>query len=519
MGQGASRDEDLSLCLTRLFLRQGDGVLTADASSENRAWLTAHLGPHALTILDRDALLARLTARHGDALLDEAVFGLARRFPQLSAQTVITRPQMIFLGLFAGLGMAALALAPVPAFRAIAALLSLAFAAAGIFRAVLAILATQRRPSPAFAGGRALPTYTILVPLYREAAVLPQLTRSLQALDYPPHLLDIKLVMEADDGETIAAARALGVPFEIVEVPAGGPRTKPKAANYALAFARGEYLVVYDAEDRPEPDQLRKAVATFRASPRRTACLQARLNFFNAHQNWLTRMFALDYALWFEALLPGLDRIGVPIPLGGTSNHFRTAVLRAIGGWDAFNVTEDADIGIRLSQLGYRVSMLDSTTFEEAPVTVGAWLKQRSRWLKGYMQTWLVHMRDPAALMRRTGLSGFLAFQLFIGGGVVFALANPPLWIAFLAALLLHRTQGASGPGAIIPGAGLLACNVLLTWLAVLAPKRRGWDELAPYGLTVIAYWGLVSAAGYRGIWQLITRPFFWEKTVHGVAK
>jgi cellulose synthase/poly-beta-1,6-N-acetylglucosamine synthase-like glycosyltransferase len=188
-------------------------------------------------------------------------------------------------------------------------------------------------------------------------------------------------------------------------------------------------------------------------------------------------------------------------------------VLRDIGGWDAFNVTEDADIGIRLSQLGYRVAMLDSTTFEEAPIAVGAWLRQRSRWLKGYMQTWLVHMRDPVALVRRTGLSGFLAFQLFIGGGVIFALANPPLWLALGIMLLMD-----GGSGAAIPGIGLLTSNVLLTYLAVLAPRRRGWDALAPYGLTVIAYWGLVSAAGYRGAWQLITKPFFWEKTMHGIV-
>ncbi|HEY0267258.1 MAG TPA: glycosyltransferase [Rhizomicrobium sp.] len=515
----ASLDAALPLYLTRLFLPLDGAVLTADGTPENRAWLTAHLGPHPLRLVSRETLLAEITARHGAALLDEAVFGLARRFPDLSAQTVITRPQIFVLSLLTALGLAALAVAPVDAFRVLAALLSLAFAGAGTFRAVLAMLATFRRAPPDHAAGLALPTYTVLVPLYREAAVLPGLVRGLCALDYPAHLLDIKLVMEADDGETLAAARALDTGFEIVAVPAGGPRTKPKAANYALAFARGEYLVVYDAEDRPEPDQLRKAVATFRASSRRTACLQARLNFYNARQNWLTRMFALDYALWFDALLPGLDRIGVPMPLGGTSNHFRTAVLRDIGGWDAFNVTEDADIGIRLSQLGYRVSMLDSTTFEEAPVTVGAWLKQRSRWLKGYMQTWLVHMRDPLALVRRTGVSGFLAFQLFIGGGVVFALANPPLWIAFLSALLLHRLTGTGGPGAIIPGAGLLANNVLLTYMAVLAPRRRGWDELAPYGLTVIAYWALVSAAGYRAIVQLVTKPFFWEKTTHGVAR
>jgi glycosyltransferase involved in cell wall biosynthesis len=524
MGEGMSpggEDEGAwSLRLARLFLPYQDGVLTADGSAENRAWLAAHLGPRPVQLVGRDELLEQIKSRHAVELADQAVFGLARRFPELSAQRVITRAQGRVLCVLIAAALVALVCAPLVAARTAAALLSLAFAASGVFRVALALLA-RRRPPVAPATQTGLPSYSILVPLYREARVLPGLLEGLAALDYPARLLDIKLVLEEDDAQTLAAARALcgrpgAVPFEVIIVPPVGPRTKPKAANYALAFARGEYLVVYDAEDRPEPDQLRKAVAAFRAGPRSTACLQARLNFYNADHNWLTRMFALDYALWFDTLLPGLDRIGVPMPLGGTSNHFRTAVLRDIGGWDAFNVTEDADIGIRLSQMGYRVSMLDSTTFEEAPITLGAWLRQRSRWLKGYMQTWLVHMRDPRALARRTGLSGFIAFQLFIGGGVVFALANPPLWIALLAALALHGVNGAEGPGAMIPGAGLLATNILLTGLAVMAPRKRGWDELAPYGLTVIGYWGLVSAAGYRGAWQLVTRPFFWEKTTHG---
>ena len=305
------------------------------------------------------------------------------------------------------------------------------------------------------------------------------------------------------------------VMFEIVLVPPGGPRTKPKAANYALALARGELLVVYDAEDRPERDQLLKAAALFHAGPPRIACLQARLNFYNAHHNWLTRMFALDYALWFDVLLPGLEAIGAPMPLGGTSNHFRTDILRRIGGWDAFNVTEDADIGIRLAQLGFGVAMLDSTTFEEAPIALMPWLRQRSRWLKGHAQTWLVHMRDPAGLLRCAGLSGFLAFQLFLGGGVIFALVNPILWLAMLAGL-----QGADGniAAAAMPGGSLAINNLVLTYLAVIGPRRRNWEELAPYGLTVIAYWAMVSAAGYRGLWQLMTRPFYWEKTPHGVT-
>jgi cellulose synthase/poly-beta-1,6-N-acetylglucosamine synthase-like glycosyltransferase len=227
-------------------------------------------------------------------------------------------------------------------------------------------------------------------------------------------------------------------------------------------------------------------------------------------------MFALDYALWFEMLLPGLDRIGVPMPLGGTSNHFRTQVLRDIGGWDAFNVTEDADIGIRLAQLGYGVSMIASTTFEEAPVALSAWLRQRSRWLKGYMQTWLVHMRHPHRLLKRAGLPGFLAFQLFLGGGIVFALVNPVLWLAFLAAALL-ATPVWSGLNPV-PGSSLLANNLMLTYLAVMSPGRRGRGDLAPWGLTVIVYWAFVSLAGYRALIQLVTRPSFWEKTTHGVT-
>ncbi len=228
-------------------------------------------------------------------------------------------------------------------------------------------------------------------------------------------------------------------------------------------------------------------------------------------------MFALDYALWFDVLLPGLDRIGVPMPLGGTSNHFRTAILRDIGGWDAFNVTEDADIGIRLAQFGYGVSMLDSTTFEEAPTRLGPWLRQRSRWMKGYLQTWLVHMRHPVALARRTGLSGFLSFQLFIGGALVFALITPPLWLTFFCTLMFSGPE--SDIGSLIPGSGLLVANLLMTWLAVLAPRQRRWEGMAHYGLMVLVYWAMISAAGYRGLWQLFTRPFFWEKTEHGVAK
>jgi cellulose synthase/poly-beta-1,6-N-acetylglucosamine synthase-like glycosyltransferase len=298
------------------------------------------------------------------------------------------------------------------------------------------------------------------------------------------------------------------------------PRTKPKACNYALRFARGDYLVVYDAEDRPEPDQLRKSIESFRTAPPETVCLQARLAIYNGVDGWLARMYALDYDLWFKALLPGLDKLRVPMPLGGTSNHFRTATLRAAGGWDPFNVTEDADLGIRLARLGYHVSMLDSTTFEEAPARLGSWLKQRSRWLKGYMQTWLVHARDPVALTRRIHLRGVATLQLFLGGAIWSALFNPVLWLIFAVSCATARPDGhlqILDMLARISGLGLLTANLMLTGLAITGTRRK-W-ALVPYALCLAFYWVLISIAAYRGLWQLVIKPSYWEKTPHGQSR
>src|SRR6185312_8445859 len=354
-----------------------------------------------------------------------------------------------------------------------------------------------------------LPVFTVLVPMYREARMLPMLAQSLRELDYPLGKLDIKLVLEADDHDTIAAARTLGLEgvFEVIRVPPSQPKTKPKACNYALGFARGEFLVIYDAEDRPEPDQLRKVVATFARAPANTACLQCRLNYFNASDNWLTRMFTLDYSLWFDQVLPGLERLGIPIPLGGTSNHFKVDVLRELRAWDPFNVTEDADLGIRLTQKGYRVGIVDSTTFEEASHEASTWVKQRSRWIKGYMQTLLVHTRRPLHLIRTTGLLGFLGFVFFIGGTALSGLLNPIFWLLYLVWLGALWT----GFDPVFPQIllflslfNLLAGNGAFIYLSMLAPIRRGWLDLIPYSLTVLGYWVLMSLASYKALWQLV---------------
>lgn len=498
-------------------------VLSPDGAGTKRKNLQEIYGvPVVVQTTSLAHFLDALQLRFGAEALDWAIHGLAREHPGLSAGRVMVGAQKVCLVVTPAVLGILLWLAPIATGFALAVALAAAFAANAFFRAVLVWLgaAPTGLPAPVPAGDD-LPRYSIIVPLYREANVVPGLIAALEALDYPVARMEILLVAEGDDHPTLAALRAAatGPQFAIVVVPPGEPRTKPKAANYALRFASGEFTVIYDAEDRPEPDQLRKAVAAFLAAPAGVACLQARLNFYNAKENLLSRLFALDYALWFDFLLPGLDRLHIPMPLGGTSNHFRTSVLRAISGWDPYNVTEDADLGIRLARLGMRVATLDSTTYEEATIEFGNWLRQRSRWMKGYMQTWLVHMRDPLALLRHAGPAGFLGFQLFVGGTFLTALLNPLLWGVFACSLFAGGFVPAGmmdAPFLHCSALGLLTGNALFTYLAMLGPYRRGWLELSPYGFLAPIYWWLVSVAAYRGLFQLISRPWHWEKTDHG---
>jgi cellulose synthase/poly-beta-1,6-N-acetylglucosamine synthase-like glycosyltransferase len=466
------------------------------------------------------------------ALSHRAVFELAERDPAMSARTVLTAGQAAFGFALLTAVMAGLAFAPLATLIVLNIVMGLFYLGNFLFKGILISVgggrSTERDMSIEIAA-RALrddelPVFTVLVPMFREGDMLPRLAEALRRLDYPLGKLDIKLVLEADDRDTIEVAQTLGLEgvFEIIRVPPSEPKTKPKACNFALRFARGEYLVIYDAEDRPEPDQLRKVVETFRRSPPNTACLQCRLNYYNASENWLTRMFTLDYSLWFDLVLPGLERLNIPIPLGGTSNHFRIDVLRELHAWDPFNVTEDADLGIRLTQKGYRVGVVDSTTFEEASCAAGQWIRQRSRWIKGYMQTFLVHTRRPLHMIRATGALGFLGFVFFIGGTVLSGILNPIFWLFYLAWL----TTIGLGVDPLFPQLllflalfNLLAGNGAFIFLSMIAPIRRGWLDLIPYSLTVLGYWVMMSIAAYRALWQLVRHPSYWEKTQHGLSR
>ncbi len=368
---------------------------------------------------------------------------------------------------------------------------------------------------------RDLPVYTLLVPVYKEAEVLPELLESLKKLDYPTTKLDILILMEEDDQATIDAFNIWNGPahFRGLVVPFGQPKTKPKACNYGLIHARGDYVVIFDAEDVPQPDQLKKIIVAFSKSPPEVVCIQSKLNYYNMEQNLLTRWFTIEYSMWFDLLLPGLSASNAPIPLGGTSNHFKKAALVEVGAWDPYNVTEDADLGVRLFKRGYKTAIVDSTTFEEANSQIGNWIRQRSRWIKGYMQTWLVHMRHPFKLMREIGFKGFMSFQFIVGSTFFAALLNPVYWMLttlwFFFELQFIQI--------IYPGLvfflGVLCLfigNFAFTYMNVAGALRRGLYSLIKVALISPIYWGLASVAAWVGFSQLLYKPHFWEKTKHG---
>jgi cellulose synthase/poly-beta-1,6-N-acetylglucosamine synthase-like glycosyltransferase len=464
-----------------------------------------------------------------DALVAEAVSGLAVRHPYESASRVFyPRQAWALLGAAALLGIAAI-LAPGPTLTAVLAVMTLSFTIFVGFKLLISAVGmsvsrslTVTDDEVAALVDSELPHYAILVPAYREANVIGTLMRNLGQLDYPRERLEILLLLEEDDPETLAAAKAAAPPdlVRFLVIPNSVPKTKPKACNIGLAFAGGEYIVIYDAEDRPEPDQLKRAVVAFRKGGPNLACVQAALNYYNADENLLTRMFTLEYSSWFDDMLPGLDGHELPVPLGGTSNHFRIDMLREIGGWDPYNVTEDADLGIRAAVRGRKVAVIDSTTFEEANMRIGNWIRQRSRWIKGYMQTTLVHSRHPVRLARAIGLKQLLAFALLIAGTPLTFLIAPILWAFTLTSLVWPSVLGALFPQwlLVISLVNLVVANAMMVYLSLIAVSRRHMYWLTPFALLTPVYWILHSVAAYKALWQLVWKPFYWEKTAHGLT-
>ena len=472
-----------------------------------------------------DELLQRV---FGGQYVAAAKTELLNRFPEECANRVLSSGQKAFFVLASVIFAVLLVVYPVPALIGFIASSSVFYVACSLYKFKLTYDSLGHQyeigvtdEEVAALDERDLPHYSILVPLYREASVLPRLVAGIGGLDYPKTKLDVRLLCEEDDDETVPAIREMNLPphFKLVIVPDAQPKTKPKACNYGLLQADGRYVVIYDAEDRPDPDQLKKIVLAFEKADPSVTCIQAKLNYFNQNQNVLTRWFSTEYAMWFDLLLPGLDASDAPIPLGGTSNHFVKDRLVELAAWDPFNVTEDADLGIRLHKAGYKTAMIDSTTLEEANSDVSNWINQRSRWIKGYIQTWLVHMRHPFRLLRQIGFRSWLSFQLVIGGTFIFLL-NPIFWV--LTTAFFFTEAGliqALFPGFIFYAAAfqLFIGNFIFMYLNIAGSVQRGYYDLAKYALVSPLYWGLMSVAAWKGFLQLFYKPFYWEKTVHGL--
>ena len=481
----------------------------------------------AVILTTRQALLDRLIEADGQSIVRKAAFRLpaahSARHRAVEGSKATLSTLLKLLGPALALGFIVFAvLLPLHAVVLPPLLLSPIFILAGI-SALTATLESTSPPLPAPPMETArLPKYTLLVPLYREANIVEGLIRHLLDLLYPHDRIEVFLIVEEDDEETLNALRAapLAAWMLVFPVPAGEPRTKPRALNAALPFASGDLVVVYDAEDQPEPDQLLRAAALFNALPGNVACLQGRLAITNVRDGFLTRRFAIDYATLFDCVKAGMGRAEWAVPLGGSSNHFRADVLKRIGAWDAWNVTEDADLGLRLARFGWRVEDLRSTTWEEAPNSIATWMNQRTRWMKGWLQTMIVHARRPGQMIETLGL--FRAMIIASTGlAVVIGALLYPIFMAGVAIRLANPMPLGAGSTLLTAADTMLVFALVIAVLvevipALIALRRRRALHLAPYILLAPITHLMVSFAAWRALIELMRKPFHWHKTTHG---
>jgi cellulose synthase/poly-beta-1,6-N-acetylglucosamine synthase-like glycosyltransferase len=500
-------------------------VLSSDRMDMRTVARTLARAPHLrgrLRAASGTATRRALIERASPLLAAQAVHGLSMRFPDLSARIVASAWQGFVLGA-AVVGIPLMfALWMNLALATLHAVSSFFFLACVGLRFAAMKSATPPRLEPLVpVPADRLPTYSVLVALYKEAEIVPDLIAAMERLLWPASKLEIKLVCEAGDRDTLDAIRAchLKPHFEVIEVPDAGPRTKPKALSYALPTVSGEFVVLYDAEDRPDPAQLMEAHQAFAREGPDLACLQAPLDITNGGRNAICRLFAFEYSALFKGMLPFLSANGFLLPLGGTSNHFRRSILEEVGAWDPYNVTEDADLGVRLARFGYRTATITRPTLEEAPVDLKTWLPQRTRWLKGWFQTWLVHMRYPRQLYQELGPASFFVAQILFLGMVASALVHPFLVIAlfwFLAKLAAGASLSTGQSLLLLVDVANVVCGyvsfLLLGWQTLEPPARKSfWKVVA---MTPV-YWMMMSAAAWRAAWQLWRNPHLWEKTHH----
>ena len=484
-----------------------------------RPRLEAALGPVLMAVAPPGRVEAAVHARRGARLARMA----ESRVSDAESCRTWGRPEGLPLLVFVALVAVTLIwLAPALVGRGVLIVTVISLALSTILKLAAGITALRHPPAePPDPVMARLPQVSVIVALYRESDIAARLIRRLSRLDYPREMLDVVLVVEAEDSMTRAALAAANLPpwMRVIVVPEGRVKTKPRALNLALDHCRGSIIGIYDAEDAPEPDQLRKVVARFHRRGPDVACLQGVLDYYNPRTNWLSRCFTIEYATWFRLILPGVSRLGLAIPLGGTTLFFRRAVLEELGGWDAHNVTEDADLGIRLARYGYRSEILDTVTGEEANCRVIPWIKQRSRWIKGYMMTWAVHMRRPRLLLQQLGLRQFLGFQVMFLGTIIQFLMAPLMWSLWSVPLGLGHPLSSvlSQSDMMIMATTFILSEVINVTLGIVALKRSGHRVSPLWVFTLQLYFPLAVLAAYKGVWEMLTKPFYWDKTNHGI--
>jgi cellulose synthase/poly-beta-1,6-N-acetylglucosamine synthase-like glycosyltransferase len=512
-------------------LRMGNSVLVARSHPDKFDVLRAEMKEAPFTFLpviaDPRQIQSQITRLYGEQLAEQALVQVPDHDSCRNwGQANLLKSRKVALGAVAVLSTIAIfpdvALSIAMLWAALTLLLTIIIKGSGF---LVHITGKSRPPAHTLKDVNArLPCVSVMIPLFHEPEIADALITRLENLTYPKPLLDIVLVLEAADEITRTALQRIQLPswIKVVVVPdAKGLTTKPRAMNYALDFCRGTIIGVWDAEDAPEPDQIEKVAARFNEAAPNVVCLQGMLDYYNARQNWISRCFTIEYATWWRVVLPGMARLGFVIPLGGTTLFFRRKALEKLGRWDAHNVTEDADLGVRLARYGYVTELIPTVTYEEANCRPWRWVRQRSRWLKGFMITYCVHMRDPKSLMRDLGFKRFMGLQMiFLATFSQFAFA-PVLWSFWVTIFgYTHPIQNVLGETAILALIVLFFIAEILTitmgMTAVCAPNRR---HLMKWVLTMPLYFTLGTLASYKALYEMIVTPFYWDKTEHGVSK
>ena len=513
------------------WLRMGNSVLVARSHPDKFDVLRAEMKEAPFTFLpviaDPRQIQSQITRLYGEQLAEQALVHVPDHDSCRNwGQANLLKSRKVALGAVAVLFTIAIfpdvALSIAMLWAALTLLLTIIIKGSGF---LVHITGKSRPPAHTLKDVNArLPCVSVMIPLFHEPEIADALITRLENLTYPKPLLDIVLVLEAADEITRTALQRIQLPswIKVVVVPdAKGLTTKPRAMNYALDFCRGTIIGVWDAEDAPEPDQIEKVAARFNEAAPNVVCLQGMLDYYNARQNWISRCFTIEYATWWRVVLPGMARLGFVIPLGGTTLFFRRKALEKLGRWDAHNVTEDADLGVRLARYGYVTELIPTVTYEEANCRPWRWVRQRSRWLKGFMITYCVHMRDPKSLMRNLGFKRFMGLQMiFLATFSQFAFA-PVLWSFWVTIFgYTHPIQNVLGETAILALIVLFFIAEILTitmgMTAVCAPNRR---HLMKWVLTMPLYFTLGTLASYKALYEMIVTPFYWDKTEHGVSK